>query len=128
VVKQSARKRLRLAVLLKYLERRERVCIGSCRERHRELTSEASGERGFDPSPGDACGINPADHHEPADAEVDLISVFEGLYAQLSELDRKIVDLRLQDRTLERIAAAVGRWQSTVSNRLQRIRGLLQSP
>jgi DNA-directed RNA polymerase specialized sigma24 family protein len=61
------------------------------------------------------------------DAETGFVDACETLYSQLSEMDRKIVELRLQDRTLAEIAATIGRSESAVSNRLQRIRSLLQS-
>src|SRR5262249_55510248 len=71
-------------------------------------------------------GIDPADYREPADAEDRFVACCERLCSLLSEEEQKVLLLRLQDKTLEEIALKIGRSESTVSNRLSRIRTLLQ--
>jgi RNA polymerase sigma factor (sigma-70 family) len=77
-------------------------------------------------APDTSAAIDPADYRAPATDENDFDSVCEALYARLSPEERIVLEARLRDETLEQIAARLGRSESTVSNRLNRIRSLLE--
>jgi DNA-directed RNA polymerase specialized sigma24 family protein len=71
-------------------------------------------------------GLDLADYREGVEEEQGYVSACAELYAQLSEEERVVLEGRLQDKSLEEIAAQIGRAASTVSNRLKRIRTLLE--
>ena len=55
------------------------------------------------------------------------MSACEALDAKLSAEERTVLEGRLRDETLEQIADRIGRSESTVSNRLSRIRAVLEA-
>jgi RNA polymerase sigma factor (sigma-70 family) len=73
-------------------------------------------------------GVDPADHRAAPDDEEKFAAILEALSARLSAEERKVLECRLQGESLEQIAARIGRSESTVSNRLNRIRSLLETP
>jgi hypothetical protein len=70
--------------------------------------------------------IDPTDHRAPASEESAFADVCEKLYARLSAEEQAVLEGRLRDESLEEIAKRIGRSESTVSNRLLRIRALLE--
>jgi RNA polymerase sigma factor (sigma-70 family) len=71
--------------------------------------------------------LDPADHREAAEDEAKFVAACEALSDRLSEEERAVLEGRLRDETLEQIAARIGRSESTVSNRLSRIRAVLET-
>ena len=74
-----------------------------------------------------APGIDPPDHRAPAEAEAAYIAACEALAARLSAEEQAVLEGRLKDETLEEIAQRIGRCESTVSNRLNHIRAVLEA-
>jgi ECF sigma factor len=72
-------------------------------------------------------GFDPADHRAPADDETRFAEALEALAIRLSDEELAILEGRLKDESLEQLAARIGRAESTVSNRLNRIRALLET-
>jgi Sigma-70, region 4 len=72
-------------------------------------------------------GVDPTDYRASSDEETKFAADLEALSAALSAEDRAILEGRLKDETLEQIAARIGRSESTVSNRLNRMRTLLET-
>ncbi len=70
----------------------------------------------------------PADHRAEVGEESAFADACEALYGKLSPEDRSILEGRLKDETLEQIANRINRSETTVSNRLVRIRSLLEAP
>jgi DNA-directed RNA polymerase specialized sigma24 family protein len=72
-------------------------------------------------------GIDPPDPRAPPEAEAAFIAACEALADRLSVEDRAVLEGRLKDETLEEIAQRIGRCESTVSNRLNHIRAVLEA-
>jgi DNA-directed RNA polymerase specialized sigma24 family protein len=72
-------------------------------------------------------GIDPPDHRAPADAETAWAAAVAKLVAQLTPEEQDVLERRLKDETLVDIAQGIGRAESTVSNRLSRIRAVLEA-
>jgi hypothetical protein len=72
-------------------------------------------------------GIDPHDHRAPAEAETAFAAAVAKLVAQLTEEEQKVLEGRLKDEALPVIAQRIGRCESTVSNRLSRIRAVLEA-
>jgi hypothetical protein len=72
-------------------------------------------------------GLDPPDRRAPADDETKFLAAFEELSARLTAEERAVLEGRLRDETLEQIAARIGRSEATVSNRLGRIRAVLET-
>lgn len=111
-------------LLLKYIERH---CdkwnkYYQAKKRQGAEVPLAPGRGSADDSPS----LDPADYRAPAAAEKDFMSALEALEASLTPEERLVLEGRLKDETLEAIAAKIGRAESTVSNRLSRIRALLE--
>jgi hypothetical protein len=70
---------------------------------------------------------DPADHRAAPGEEPEFVAACEGLYAQLSLEEQSVLEGRLADESLEQIAQRIGRSQSTVANRLKRIRAVLEA-
>jgi RNA polymerase sigma factor (sigma-70 family) len=75
----------------------------------------------------DGGGLDPADHREAAEDEAKFVAACEALSDRLSAEERTVLEGRLRDETLEQIADRIGRSESTVSNRLSRIRAVLET-
>jgi DNA-binding CsgD family transcriptional regulator len=71
--------------------------------------------------------IDPEDHRAPADDDERFAAALERLYAQLSDEERQVLGARLAGKSLAEIALLIGRAENTVSNRLARIREVLQT-
>jgi hypothetical protein len=71
--------------------------------------------------------VDPADYRAAEDEESDFVTACEALCARLSPEEQAVLEGRLKDETLEQLAARIGRSESTVSNRLSRIRTLLET-
>lgn len=67
-------------------------------------------------------GFDPADYRAEPEEEQRFAAALEAFQARLTEQQRRIVELRLQDKTLAEIAAAMQVSEATVSNRLKQIR------
>jgi len=74
----------------------------------------------------EADGFEPADPHDPTDERA-FEAACLALSTRLSEEEQAVLQGRLRDETLEQIATRVGRSESTVSNRLNRIRTVLET-
>jgi hypothetical protein len=72
--------------------------------------------------------VEPADQRAAGDDESAFAAACEELSARLSDEERVVLEARLRDETLEQIAERIGRSESTVTNRLNRIRSLLERP
>jgi hypothetical protein len=70
--------------------------------------------------------VDPPDHREAVGEESAFVEACEALCARLSAEEQAVLEGRLRDETLDQIAARIGRSESTVSNRLARIRSLLE--
>lgn len=70
---------------------------------------------------------DPLDYRASPDQEMGFDSACEALYAKLSAEERTVLEGRLADESLEQIATRLGRSASTVSNRLNRIRAVLET-
>jgi len=71
--------------------------------------------------------FEPADHRGPADDEARFEAACAALTSRLSDEEQAILEGRLRDETLEQLAIRIKRSESTVSNRLNRIRTLLET-
>jgi hypothetical protein len=71
--------------------------------------------------------VEPEDHRAAPGEESEFVASCEALYTLLSAEEQAVLEARLRDETLEQIAARIGRSESTVSNRLARIRAVLES-
>jgi DNA-directed RNA polymerase specialized sigma24 family protein len=71
--------------------------------------------------------FEPADYRAGAANEEEFGAACDRLYAQLSDEERLVMEARLRDLTLAEIARLIGRSESTVTNRLNRIRALLET-
>jgi DNA-directed RNA polymerase specialized sigma24 family protein len=109
-------------LVLKYLERhcdKWNKYHGTKKRKGVEVSLTAAG--------AGAPGIDPADHRAPAEDEQAFVSACEALDAKLSAEERAVLEGRLKGETLEAIASKVGRSEATVSNRLSRIRTVLET-
>src|SRR5205823_3318020 len=66
------------------------------------------------------------DDQEGPDVAVEFTDYFECFMGRLTPVQQRIVELRLQDRTIKQITAQVGLSQATVSRHLRDIRALLE--
>jgi hypothetical protein len=71
--------------------------------------------------------VEPPDPRATPAGEGEFADACEALYAKLTDEERAVLEARLRDETLEQIAARIGRSQSTVTNRLVRIRAVLEA-
>src|SRR5262249_33310446 len=76
---------------------------------------------------GGAGGLDPPDHRAAADDETAFATACAELSARLSAEERAVLEARLRDETLGQIAARLGRPEGTISNRLKRIRAVLEA-
>jgi hypothetical protein len=67
------------------------------------------------------------DYREPASGESEFVEALQGVLAQPSEEEQRVPEGRLRNESLEEIARSIGRSPNTVSNRLARLRSLLES-
>jgi DNA-directed RNA polymerase specialized sigma24 family protein len=74
-----------------------------------------------------APGIDPRDDRAPPDPETAWADAVAKLVAQLNKEEQEILEGRLKDETLPVIAQRIGRCESTVYNRLSRIRAVLEA-
>jgi RNA polymerase sigma factor (sigma-70 family) len=109
-------------LLLKYIERHCNKWNKFYRAKKR-TGATVSLEHGAHP----ASRIDPVDYRAAFDDEDRFEAACRAFYEQLTAEERRIVELRFQDKSLAEIAAAIGRAEATVSNRLKRIRDLLQT-
>jgi DNA-directed RNA polymerase specialized sigma24 family protein len=100
-------------LLLKYAERHRNQWKAYSRAKRRQGTEvELTAE--------------PADHRASAGEESAFVAACEVPYARLSSEEQAVLEGRLQDQPLEQIARRISRSEATVSNRLPRIRALLE--
>jgi DNA-directed RNA polymerase specialized sigma24 family protein len=102
-------------VLLKYLERH-------CDKWNKYYLTQA-----HRPPVSMSPGMDYPDHRAPADAETAWADAVAKLVAQLTKEEQQVLEGRLKDETLEEIAQRIGRAESTVYNRLSRIRAVLEA-
>jgi DNA-directed RNA polymerase specialized sigma24 family protein len=112
-------------LLLRYIERhcdRWNKYYLAMKRRAGEVSLQATVEG----PEGASRGIDLPDHRALAGGEPDLAEILGDLWQEFSSEEQQVLERRLRDETLEEIATGIGRAESTVSNRLQRIRSLLQ--
>ena len=71
--------------------------------------------------------IDPEDHRAPADDEGRFAAALGQLCERLSEEERRVLEARLAGKSLAEIAVLIERSENTVSNRLARIRQILET-
>jgi hypothetical protein len=101
-------------LLLKYVERHCNKWNAYYRARKRQGTQTA-------------LAAEPADYRAAPGEEAAFVAACEELYGQLSPEERAVLEGRLKDESLEQIAQRIGRAESTVGNRLNRIRAVLEA-
>jgi DNA-directed RNA polymerase specialized sigma24 family protein len=111
-------------LLLKYVERHCDKWNKYYQAKKRKAAEVPLGAGGAD---GGSRGLDPADYRAPAEDEQKFITALEQLNGRLAEEERAVLEGRLKGETLEELAARIGRPESTVSNRLKRIRTVLES-
>jgi RNA polymerase sigma factor (sigma-70 family) len=67
------------------------------------------------------------DQRAAASEEAEFVAVYEELCRQLDQEEQEILEARLCGLSLEEIAQLIGRSKSTVANRLQRIRAVMEA-
>jgi len=92
-------------------------------KRNRTVVSLAASETSS--SDATRTALEPSDYREGEEAAERFAAVCEEFYARLTPEEQTICELRMQNKSLTEISQAINRSESTVSDRLQRIRKLL---
>jgi DNA-binding CsgD family transcriptional regulator len=71
--------------------------------------------------------IDPEDYRAPADDEGAFAAALARLCERLTDEERRVLEARLAGKSLAEVALLIGRSENTVSNRLARIREVLQA-
>lgn len=105
------------AITLTKLREKARFHSRQARDARRETTADANGEGNASPLE------NAVASTRGPDDSVEFTDTFQALLASLDETERRIVELKLEDRTIDEVAESLGISERTVRRSLHDLNG-----